>query len=116
LKPLFLADVDLHPGIVKGIGVRNPEVDFKISKFVLPEGTRDPDVPAFAAEHDRVLVSHDVNTMPRHFQEFTNARTSPGLILIPQRLGIGTAIGELLLVWECNDARDFLNKILYLPL
>jgi len=116
LKPLFLADADLHPGIVKGIGARNPEVDFKISKSVLPEGTRDPDVLAFAAEHDRVLVSHDVNTMPRHFQELTNARTSPGLILIPQRLGIGTAIEELLLVWECNDARDFLNKILYLPL
>ena len=54
--------------------------------------------------------------MPRHFQEFISARTSPGLILIPQRLGIGTAIEELLLVWECNEAREFLNQVLYLPL
>jgi hypothetical protein len=73
-------------------------------------------VLAFAAEHGRVLVSHDVNTMPRHFREFTSSRTSPGLILIPQRLDIGAAIEELLLVWECNDASDFLNQVLYLPL
>jgi len=116
LKARLLADADLHPGIVRGVSARNPEVDFQLSQEVLPEGTRDPDVLAFAAERGRVLVSHDVNTMPRHFREFTSAGTSPGLILIPQRLGIGTAIEELLLVWECNDAEDFLNQVLYLPL
>ncbi len=98
------------------MSARNPEIDFQVLQGALPEGTRDPEVLAFAAEHDRVLVSHDVNTMPRHFREFTRARTSPGLILIPQRLGIGTAIEELLLVWECNDAKDFSNQVLYLPL
>ncbi len=50
--------------------------------------------------------------MPLHFREFTSARTSPDLILIPQRLSIGTAIEELLLVWECNGARDFVNQVL----
>lgn len=116
MKARLLADADLHPGIVRGIGARNPEVDFKISQAVLPVGTLDPEVLAFAAEHGRVLVSHDVNTMPRHFREFISSRTSPGLILIPQRLGIGAAIEELLLVWECNEAREFLNQVLYLPL
>ena len=84
--------------------------------MALPEGTRDPEVLAFAAEQGRVLVSHDVNTMPGHFREFTRVRASPGLILIPQLLGIGVAIEELLLVWECADAKDFLNQVLYLPL
>jgi predicted nuclease of predicted toxin-antitoxin system len=116
LKAQFLADADLHPGIVRGICARNSEVDFKISQTVLPEGARDPEVLAFAAENNRVLVSHDVNTMPGHFREFTVARRSPGLILIPQRLGIGTAIEELLLVWECTDAKEFQNQVLYLPL
>ena len=116
MKARFLADADLHPGIVKGICARNPEVDFKISQSVLPEGARDPEVLAFAAENNRVLVSHDVNTMPRHFREFTGARTSPGLILIPQQLGIGAAVEELLLVWECTDAQELLNQVLYLAL
>ena len=116
MKARFLADADLHPGIVRGISARNPDVDFKILQNVLPEGTRDPEVLAFAAESNRVLVSHDVNTMPRHFREFIGASTSPGLILIPQRLGIGAAIEELLLVVECTDAKEFLNQVLYLPL
>jgi hypothetical protein len=116
LKARFLADADLHPGIVRGISARSPEVDFKISQNALPQGTRDPEVLAFAAQINRVLVSHDVDSMPRHFREFTGARTSPGLILIPQRLGIGAAIEELLLVWECTDAKELLNQVLYLPL
>jgi hypothetical protein len=116
LKPRLLADADLHPGIVRGISARNPGVDFEISQGLLPEGARDPEVLAFAAEHGRVLVSHDVNTMPLHFREFTSAWASPGLILIPQRLSIGAAIEELLLVWECAEAREFRNQVLYLPL
>jgi hypothetical protein len=116
LKARFLADADLHPGIVRGISARNPEVDFKISQRVLPQGTLDPEVLAFAAEHGRVLVSHDFNTMPQHFREFTSTRNSLGLILIPQLLSLGLAIEELLLVWECNDAIEFLNQVLYLPL
>ena len=77
MKLRLLADADLHPAIVLGICARNPEVDFKIAQGVLPEGTLDPEVLAFAAQHGRVLVSHDVNTMPLHFREFTSVRASP---------------------------------------
>ena len=31
---------------------------------------KDPEVLALAAEQQRVLVSHDVGTMPAHFREF----------------------------------------------
>jgi hypothetical protein len=116
LKLRLLADADLHPGIVSGISARNPEIDFTVSRFVLPERAPDPEVLAFAAGDGRVVVSHDVNTMPGHFREFTRARVSPGLIFIPQRLGIGAAIEELQLVWECADAEDLLNRVLFLPL
>lgn len=116
MKLRLLADADLHPAIVSGISARNPGIDFTVSRFVLPEGTPDPEVLAFAADDRRVLVSHDINTMPGHSREFTRARVSPGLILVPQRLGIGAAIEELLLVWECADAEDFLNQVLCLPL
>ncbi len=116
MKARLLADAGLHPGIVSGIGARNPGIDFKISRVVLPEGTRDPEVLAFAASDGRALVSHDVNTMPGHFREFTRARVSPGLILIPQRLSVGAAIEELMLVWECADAKELFNQILFLPL
>ena len=60
----------------------------------------DPEVLALAAEHQRVLVSHDVGTMPAHFRAFRNAeKQSSGVFLIPQSFDVGTATGELLLIW-----------------
>jgi hypothetical protein len=41
---------------------------------------------AAAAEAGRVLVSHDLKTMPRQFGEFVQLSQSPGVLLIPQRL------------------------------
>ena len=61
-------------------------------------------------------VSHDVNTMERHFREFTSTQTSPGLILIPQRrVDVGQAIESLVLLWEVLDAADLENRVCLLP-
>jgi len=65
----------------------------------------DPEVLALAAENQRLLVSHDVGTMPAHFRVFRNAgKQSPGVFLIPQSLDTGTAIDELLLIWLASEA------------
>jgi len=106
LKARLLADADLNAGIVDGIRARISEIDFQIAQALLPDRSPDPKVLAFAADQRRVLVSHDVNTMPQHFREFIREQQSPGLILIPQRLSIGAAIDELQLVWECNDEEN----------
>ncbi|MBZ5620396.1 MAG: DUF5615 family PIN-like protein [Acidobacteriia bacterium] len=116
MRARFLADADLRAGIVRGIRLRNAEIDFQVPQEVLPGRTPDSRVLAFAAEQGRVIVSHDVNTMPRHFWEFSRERTSPGLILIPQRLPTGAAIDELQLVWECNEEHEFVDQVWYLPL
>lgn len=55
-------------------------------------GVADPDVLALAAAQDRVLVSHDLKTMPRHLGDFLQAHGfSPGLIIVPQHMPIGQA-------------------------
>jgi hypothetical protein len=78
---------------------------------------RDPEVLAFASEHQRVLVSHDAATMPAHFRAFRNARKhGPGVFLIPQILEIGRAIDELLLIWLVSEASDWENRLEWLPL
>lgn len=63
----------------------------------------DPLVLALAADLDRVLVSHDEDSMPVHFYRFVASRESPGLILIRQRMATGIAIEELRLVWTRMD-------------
>jgi hypothetical protein len=78
---------------------------------------RDADVLALAANCGRVLVSHDVGTMPAHFSAFRDAgHRSSGVFLIPQRLAIGAGIEELLLIWLASEASDWVDRLEWLPL
>jgi len=77
----------------------------------------DPEVPAIAAEQNRILVSHDFHTMPRHFGEFVQARgSSPGVFLVQQSASVGEVIEELLLIWAASDAEEWEDRILNIPL
>ena len=81
----FQADADLKHAIVAGTLRRAASIDFRRAEAVPLEGLADPVVLALAAEEGRVLMSHDVNTIERHFQDFIQKQTSPGIILIPQK-------------------------------
>ena len=113
----FLADADLNEGIVAGCLRREPTMDFLSANAANLEGVPNPKVLALAAEQDRILVSHDFQTMPRHFGEFLQVRgSSPGVLLVPQYLPIGEAIDELVLIWGASDAQEWENRILRIPL
>ena len=51
-------------------------MDFLSASDADLEGVPDPEVLAIAADQDRILVSHDFQTMPRRFAEFLQARGS----------------------------------------
>ena len=77
----------------------------------------DPEVLALAAELGRVLVSHDIGTMPAHFRTFRNAgKQSSGVFLIPQSLDVGTAIDEIQLIWLASEASEWEDRLVWLPL
>ena len=116
MKIRFQADADLKHAIIAGVLRRAASVDFRRAESVPLAGLSDPGVLAAAAEDNRVLVSHDVNTMEGHFREFIGQQNSPGLVLIPQkRISIGEAIESLLLVWEVLDAADLENRVCLIP-
>lgn len=79
VKIRFLADANLDQDIVLGLWRREPLVDFELPRQFIPDGTPDPIVLAIAAQRNAVLVTHDIRTMPRHFGEFLETSTSPGL-------------------------------------
>jgi hypothetical protein len=117
VKVRFLADADLNRAIVSGVLRREPSVDFLTAHAAGLHGMTDPEVLAFATEQQRVLVSHDVGTMPVHFRALRMARkASAGVFLIPQALDVGDAIEELLLVWLASEASDWENRLEWLPL
>lgn len=113
----FLADASLHHAIVSGCLRRDPAIDFLSAHLAKLDGIPDPDVLAIAAEQGRILVTHDFQTMPRHFGEFVEARgSSPGVFLVKQRTPLAHVIDALMLVWAASDPEEWKNRILEMPL
>ena len=62
-----------------------------------------------------MLVSHDVSTMPNHLRTMVAGTTSPGVILIPQRLPIADAIDLLPLLCEAAEREDVQDPSAFCP-
>jgi Domain of unknown function (DUF5615) len=112
----FLADNDLSEHIRRGLLRLEPSIDFLGKQEGGIVGLSDPEVLRIATEMGRIVVSHDRNTMTAHFDRFVVLRTSPGLIIVPQTMDIGDAIEELLMIWACSDAGEWLNRRSFVPL
>ena len=116
MRVRFLADANLDQNIVAGVLRREPGADFELPQSVIPAGLKDPEVLAIAASLDRILVTHDVRTMPRHFGDFLAFNKSPGLIVVPRSMPIGVAIEEILLIWHVSEPGEWINLYRRLPL
>jgi hypothetical protein len=92
-----------------------PSIDFLTAAEADLHGLPDPKVLEIAADEDRVLVTHDRKTMPYHFADFLAKRLSPGLIIIPQELGVGVAVFELLLSGALRQRRNGRECLLRSP-
>ena len=112
----FQADADLNQLILHAVIRREPALDFQTAAAAGLAGLRDPAVLTLAARDGRVLVTHDQKTMPSHFSAFITTATSPGVLIIPQRLPIAIAVEDVLLIWSTMDAKDWRNTIRFLPL
>jgi hypothetical protein len=116
MKPKFQADADLNEDIVTGVLRRIPEIDFQTATEAGLEGVKDENVLKIASLENRILLTHDRKTMPKHFAEFIQKQNSPGVLIISQKLEIGTAIEELILVWAASEAEEYTNTIRQLPI
>ena len=95
----YHADASLHHAIVTGCSRREPAIDFLSAHAAKLDGIADGDVLAIAADQGRILVTHDFQTMPKHFGEYLAAgRSSPGVFMVKQRTPIRRVIDELVLV------------------
>lgn len=116
MKVRFLADANFNQKIIAGLLLRAPQIDFELPQNVIPERMKDTQVLELGAALGRVIVTHDVRTMPRWFRNFTEHQNCPGLILVPDRMTIRDAIEDLLLIWHLSEAEEWINQMRRLPL
>ncbi len=76
------SDADVHGGIIRGLRRRLPEIGLVRAQDALPEGTPDPDLLAWAAAEDRILITNDRNTIVGFaYQRVVAGEPMPGLIV-----------------------------------
>jgi predicted nuclease of predicted toxin-antitoxin system len=113
-----LTDFDFNGRIVRGVLRLRPGFDLvRIQDTGLAQNTPDPDILEWAAANDRIVLTHDRNTMVG----FAHARVAaghpmPGLIVADNTASIGQIIDDLLLIDDLTMQADWANRVEYLPM
>ena len=112
------SDADVHGGIIRGLRRRLPEIDLIRSQDVLPDGTPDSDVLAWAATEFRILITNDRNTMIGFaYTRVAAGEPVSGLIVTTEEQTIGSAIDDILFIAEFMPEEEIKDLIVvYLPL
>lgn len=113
----LLADENLDRRVVRGILLVLPALDCAIVQQEGLTGAADPAVLSWAAARGRVLVTHDVNTIPRYaYDRIVGGEPMSGVIVVPKAMAVGLAIEELAFVVECSRPEDLDGQVLFLPI
>ena len=112
----FQADADLDHDIVLAVRRRESAVDFASAVESGITGLGDPEVLEIAAQHGRILITHDRRTMPAHFRDRLAAgKMSPGVFIVSQSEPIGPVVHVLMMVWAASDPEEWRNQMRHLP-
>ena len=113
----LLTDENFDQDIVRGLKRRTPNLDLLSVRDVGLAGTPDPQILNWAAQNNRVLLTHDKKTMTKYAEQLlTQGQPMAGGVLSPKVLPIGRAIEDLQLVVECYSQTEMQNRIERLPL
>ena len=116
-RPRFLADHDLNEHLVCGVLRREPAIEFIRARDIGMHARLDAEVLAYAAEHQLIVVSHDVNTRPANAYTHIRAGTPvAGVLMVKQSDPVGMVIDDLILIWSASEAEEWQNVVGFLPL
>jgi predicted nuclease of predicted toxin-antitoxin system len=99
----FLSDENFNGDIVRGLFLRQPNLDLLRVQDVGLRELDDPAILDWAANNDRILLTHDRATMPDFaYDRLLEGQPMSGVFLINDRMPTRQAIDELLLLDTCN--------------
>lgn len=113
---LFLADENFKGDITRGLLRRQPDLDLVRVQDVGLLSAPDSDILAWAAEHGRILLTHDLATIPEFaYERITAGEPMPGVFAVPRRLSVRQVIEEILLLAAGTKPSEWAGRVFYLP-
>lgn len=114
----LLLDENFNGVVLRGVLRIKPDADILRAQDI-PEllGKDDPTVLAWAAAENRVLLTHDVETMTNYaYERVAAGLPMPGVFEVNQTVPIGQAIDDILILIECSIEGEWEGQVRYLPL
>jgi hypothetical protein len=113
----LVADENFNNDIVRGLLRRRPDLDLVRLQDVGLSGANDPPILEWAAQENRVLLTHDVTTLTRYaYERVQTGQRMPGVIEVNRSVPLGVAIEDILLLAEASHENEWEGQVLYLPL
>ncbi len=112
----FLADENFNNEILRGLERRVPDVEITRIQDTELAGEPDTLILEWAAQHDYIILTHDVNTMRGYFYDRVNAELpTPGLFLVQGTKPVGEVIDTLEFIVLASEQDEWSGEIRYLP-
>lgn len=112
----LLTDENFNGAILRGLIRRLPDLDIVRVQDVGLRNTDDPIILEWAANEQRILLTHDVATITKYaYDRINQGEPMPGVIEVIETAAIGQIIDDLELLILCSQPNEYENQIIFLP-
>jgi predicted nuclease of predicted toxin-antitoxin system len=113
----LVSDENFNGEVVRGLLRRQSDLDLVRVQDVGLLGADDPAILAWAASEGRILLTHDRSTVPDFAYDRVRAgEPMAGVFIVNDRMPIGQAIDEILLLALCSESDEWKDRVEFLPL
>jgi hypothetical protein len=111
------ADENLDHRVVRGLRRRRSDLDIVRVQDVGLRTADDAAVLEWAAQEDRILLTHDLATIDRYaYERVLTGLPMPGVFKIRRSVPISEVIESVLYLAQCSHPGEWEGQVRYLPL
>lgn len=112
----FLADENFNNHVFRGLLLQRPDLDIVRVQDAGLSGKGDLEILSWALSEQRLVLTHDIKTIPAlAFNQLVAGKAIPGILLASWDAPIGQLIADLLLLIDCSEQSEWDGQIHYLP-
>lgn len=118
----FLLDEHLRGPLWKAIQRHNHQSEYSIDAARvgdspdLPLGSADPEILLWAERENRIVITLDAKTIPKHLADHLKTGLhSPGVFIIRQVTSLAQVVSFLEAVAHASEAHEWRDNLTYVP-
>jgi predicted nuclease of predicted toxin-antitoxin system len=113
----FLADENFNNDHLRALKKQRPDVDIVRVQDTEIYRADDPTVLDWAANEQRIVLTHDVKSMTKYaYDRVIAGLPMPGIIEVKRDVTTAEIINDVLLMIGAGEPADFENQVRYVPM